>query len=81
MTLVDLDEPMPAASDPDVWGGSSSDEDREHARVVRPAMAYKAIEAARQGWRTVTAPQSATVIRAGAVFAGGQLVERPGHAA
>jgi transposase-like protein len=41
------------------------------------AMAFKLIEAAQARWRAVNAPHLVALVRAGAVFSGGQLVERP----
>ena len=40
-------------------------------------MAYKLIEAAQSRWRAVNAPQLVTLVRAGATFENGKLVERP----
>jgi transposase-like protein len=41
------------------------------------AMAFKLIEAAQARWRAVNAPHLVALVRAGAVFHAGQLVERP----
>ena len=41
------------------------------------AMAYKLIEAAEARWRTVNAPHLVALVRAGARFEAGKLVERP----
>jgi len=41
------------------------------------AMAFKLIEAAQARWRAVNAPHLVALVRAGAVFQAGQLVERP----
>jgi transposase-like protein len=41
------------------------------------AMAFKLIEAAQQRWRAVNAPHLVALVRAGARFERGQLVERP----
>jgi hypothetical protein len=41
------------------------------------AMAFKLIEAAQARWRTVNAPQLVALVRAGARFDRGKLVERP----
>ncbi|OJF09337.1 IS256 family transposase [Couchioplanes caeruleus] len=41
------------------------------------AMAYKLIEAAQARWRAVNAPHLVALVRAGAHFEGGKLVERP----
>lgn len=40
-------------------------------------MAYKRIEAAQSRWRSVNAPHLAVLVRAGAKFENGRLVERP----
>jgi len=40
-------------------------------------MAFKLIEAAQQRWRAVNAPQLVALVRAGARFEHGKLVERP----
>jgi len=39
-------------------------------------MAFKLIEAAQDRWRAVNAPHLVALVRAGARFEGGQLVER-----
>jgi transposase-like protein len=44
------------------------------------AMAFKLIEAAQQRWRAVNAPQLVALVRAGARFDKGRLVERPAAA-
>lgn len=41
------------------------------------AMAFKLIESAQACWRTVNAPHLVALVRAGAKFERGQLVERP----
>jgi transposase-like protein len=41
------------------------------------AMAFKLIEAAQDRWRAVNAPHLVALVRAGARFVNGQLVERP----
>jgi putative transposase len=41
------------------------------------AMAFKLIEAAQDRWRAVNAPHLVALVRAGATFVGGHLVERP----
>ena len=41
------------------------------------AMAYKLIEAAQARWRAVNAPHLVALVRAGARFEAGRLVERP----
>ena len=47
------------------------------SRAAGIAMAYKLIEAAQSRWRAVNAPQLVTLVRAGATFEKGKLVERP----
>ncbi len=49
------------------------------ARVPRGrlAMAFKLIEAAQARWRAVNAPHLVALVRAGATFVNGKLVERP----
>ncbi|SDY93924.1 hypothetical protein SAMN05661080_05088, partial [Modestobacter sp. DSM 44400] len=41
------------------------------------AMAFKFIEAAQRRWRAVNAPHLVALVRAGATFINGVLVERP----
>jgi hypothetical protein len=41
------------------------------------AMAYKLIEAAQARWRAVNAPHLVALVRAGALFHKGRLLERP----
>jgi len=41
------------------------------------AMAYKLIDAAQERWRAVNAPQLVALVRNGATFVNGALVERP----
>jgi putative transposase len=41
------------------------------------AMAFKLIESAQQRWRAVNAPHLVALVRAGATFVNGKLVERP----
>ena len=41
-------------------------------------MAFKLIESAQDRWRAVNAPRLAALVRAGATFSNGKLVERPG---
>ena len=44
-------------------------------------MAFKLIESAQARWRAVNAPHLVALVRAGARFEDGELVERPdGHA-
>jgi hypothetical protein len=40
-------------------------------------MAFKLIEAAQDRWRAVNAPHLVALVRAGALFVHGKLVERP----
>ncbi len=40
-------------------------------------MAFKLIQAAQARWRAVNAPHLVALVRAGAVFKAGRLVERP----
>ena len=47
------------------------------SRAAGIAMAYKLIEAAQSRWRAVNAPHLVALVRAGAKFKNGQLVERP----
>jgi putative transposase len=47
------------------------------SRVAGLAMAYKLIEAAQDRWRAVNAPQLVALLRAGAKFDKGVMVERP----
>ena len=42
------------------------------------AMAFKLIESAQRRWRMVNAPHLVALVRAGATFVNGKLVERPG---
>ena len=46
-------------------------------RAAGVAMAFKLIEAAQQRWRMVNAPHLVALVRAGATFINGKLVERP----
>ncbi|GHD19607.1 hypothetical protein GCM10010313_50990 [Streptomyces violarus] len=45
---------------------------------IRSAMVFKLVESAQQRWPAVNAPHLVTLVRAGARFERGQLVERPG---
>ena len=45
-------------------------------RAAGLAMAFKLIEAAQQRWRMVNAPHLVALVRAGALFVNGKLVER-----
>lgn len=47
------------------------------SRAAGLAMAFKLIEAAQARWRAVNAPHLVALVRAGATFVGGKLVERP----
>jgi transposase-like protein len=47
------------------------------SRAAGIAMAYKLIEAAQARWRAVNAPHLVALVRAGAVFHKGKLLERP----
>jgi transposase-like protein len=47
------------------------------SRAAGLAMAFKLIEAAQNRWRAVNAPHLVALVRAGATFDSGQLVERP----
>jgi transposase-like protein len=51
------------------------------SRAAGLAMAFKLIEAAQARWRAVNAPHLVALVRAGAVFRNGVLVERPEPAA
>jgi len=51
------------------------------SRAAGLAMAFKLIESAQARWRCVNAPHLVALVRAGAVFRGGVLIERPGQAA
>jgi hypothetical protein len=42
-------------------------------------MAFKLIEAAQDRWRAVNAPHLVALVRTGATFINGKLVERPGE--
>jgi putative transposase len=46
-------------------------------RAAGVALAYKLIEAAQARWRMVNAPHLVALVRAGAVFYKGKLLERP----
>ena len=51
------------------------------SRAAGLAMAFKLIEAAQARWRAVNAPHLVALVRAGAVFRNGVLVERHDHPA
>ena len=42
-------------------------------------MAFKLVEAAQTRWRAVNAPHLVALVRAGALFVNGLLIERPDH--
>jgi transposase-like protein len=48
------------------------------SRAAGLAMAFKLIESAQDRWRAVNAPHLVALVRAGATFTGGKLIERPG---
>ena len=47
------------------------------SRAASVAMAFKLIESSHARWRTVNAPHLVALVRAGAVFHKGKLLERP----
>ena len=47
------------------------------SRAAGVAMAFKLIESAQNRWRMVNAPHLVALVRAGATFVNGKLVERP----
>jgi transposase-like protein len=47
------------------------------SRAAGLAMAFKLIEAAQARWRAVNAPHLVALVRTGATFEGGKLIERP----
>ena len=49
------------------------------SRAAGLAMAFKLIQAAQDHWRMVNAPHLVALVRAGATFINGKLVERPGE--
>jgi hypothetical protein len=51
------------------------------SRAAGLAMAFKLIESAQDRWRAVNAPHLVALVRAGATFTGGKLIERPAEAA
>jgi transposase-like protein len=51
------------------------------SRAAGLAMAFKLIESAQDRWRAVNAPHLVALVRAGATFINGKLVERPGEKA
>jgi hypothetical protein len=44
-------------------------------------MAFKLIESAQDHWRMINAPHLVALVRAGAIFINGKLVERPAEEA
>jgi len=42
-------------------------------------MAFKLIESAQDRWRAVNAPHLVALVRTGAIFINGKLIERPGQ--
>jgi len=44
-------------------------------------MAFKLIQAAQDRWRAVNAPHLVALVRAGATFTGGKLIEQPAQQA
>ena len=52
---------------------------RPGSRAAGLAMAFKLIESAQDRWRAVNAPHLVALVRAGATFIKGKLVERPGE--
>jgi transposase-like protein len=51
------------------------------SRAAGLAMAFKLIESAQDRWRAVNAPHLVALVRAGATFINGKLIERPGKEA
>ncbi len=51
------------------------------SRAAGLAIAFKLIESAQDHWRMVNAPHLVALVRAGATFINGKLVERPGEEA
>jgi putative transposase len=49
------------------------------SRAAGLAMAFKLIESAQDRWRAASAPHLVALVRAGATFINGKLVERPGE--
>jgi len=49
------------------------------SRAAGLAMAFKLIQAAQDRWRAVNAPHLVALVRAGATFINGRLIERPGE--
>ena len=57
--------------------GFASESPRPYSRAAGVAMAFKLIESAQTRWRAVNAPHLVALVRAGAVFKNGKLIERP----
>jgi len=51
------------------------------SRAAGVAMAFKLIESAQARWRAVNAPHLVALVRAGARFEKGKLIERPDESA
>jgi transposase-like protein len=51
------------------------------SRAAGLAMAFKLIESAQDRWRSVNAPHLVALVRTGATFINGKLIERPGEKA
>jgi len=51
------------------------------SRAAGQAMAFKLIKAAQDHWRIANAPHLVALVRAGATFINGKLIERPGKEA
>ena len=49
------------------------------SRAAGLAMAFKLIESAQHRWRAVNAPHLVALVRAGATFINGKIIERPGQ--
>ena len=49
------------------------------SRAAGLAMAFKLIESAQHRWRAVNGPHLVALVRAGAIFEKGVLIERPNH--
>jgi transposase-like protein len=49
------------------------------SRAAGLAMAFKLIESAQDRWRAVNAPHLVALVRAGATFINGKIIERPGQ--
>jgi len=50
------------------------------SRAAGLAMAFKLIQSAQDHWRMVNAPHLVALVRDGATFMNGKLIERPGNA-